>query len=389
MKISFALALLILASGCAVFAGPIEHEQNIVVVAEVFEDLRLIQFSEDTPAVWMTEREIEELYILGTKFMDITDYQELGLDVGANKDLWYWQPFIPIAPAFEDEVEPFIGNITTDLMEINLKEFTSFRTRYYKSSYGADSAKWLFKQVMETISTGDLDAVDVSARKFLHKWDQPSIIARFEGTNPDISDETVIVAAHQDSMNMWLPSFGRSPGADDDGSGTVTILEAFRVLVQGGFKPERAVEFHWYSGEEGGLLGSQAVALDYQKAGRRVVAMLQNDMTGYVGADKTEVIGVVTDFVNPKLTEFVKQLVDTYTAIPWAETKCGYGCSDHASWNKAGYPSAFTIESLFEDSNSYIHTSEDVIEKLSFEHMKEFSKLSVAFAIELSHKREE
>src|SRR3954451_20801779 len=63
--------------------------------------------------------------------------------------------------------------------------------------------------------------------------------------------------------------------ADDDGSGTVTILEAFRVLVAGKFKPVRPVEFHWYSAEKSGLLGSQAIALEYEKEGKDVVGMLQ------------------------------------------------------------------------------------------------------------------
>ena len=73
---------------------------------------------------------------------------------------------------------------------------------------------------------------------------------------------------------MWLP-FLRAPGADDDGSGTVTILEVFRALVTVGFRPPRPVEFHWYSAEEGGLLGSQAVAKVYEKRNVDVLAMIQ------------------------------------------------------------------------------------------------------------------
>lgn len=38
----------------------------------------------------------------------------------------------------------------------------------------------------------------------------------------------------------------RAPGADDDGTGTVNLLEAFRVLMKGGFQPATPVEFHWY-----------------------------------------------------------------------------------------------------------------------------------------------
>jgi leucyl aminopeptidase len=40
-----------------------------------------------------------------------------------------------------------------------------------------------------------------------------------------------------------------SLGADDDGSGSVTILEAFRALLDADFHPVRTVEFHWYSAE--------------------------------------------------------------------------------------------------------------------------------------------
>ena len=84
-----------------------------------------------------------------------------------------------------------------------------------------------------------------------------------------------------------------SEGADDDGSGSVTILEAYRGLIKSDFRPVHAVEFHWYSAEvgsskcsttaldfnaylkEGGLLGSQAVAKDYEAKGINVIAMSQ------------------------------------------------------------------------------------------------------------------
>lgn len=38
-------------------------------------------------------------------------------------------------------------------------------------------------------------------------------------------------------------------GADDDGSGSMTILESYRALLSAGFRPERSVEFHWYAAE--------------------------------------------------------------------------------------------------------------------------------------------
>lgn len=69
--------------------------------------------------------------------------------------------------------------------------------------------------------------------------------------------------------------------ADDDGSGTTSILEAFRVLASANFTPTAApVEFHWYSAEEAGLLGSQAIAKRYESDGAKVKGMIQMDMTG-------------------------------------------------------------------------------------------------------------
>jgi leucyl aminopeptidase len=111
-------------------------------------------------------------------------------------------------------------------------------------------------------------------------------------------------------------------------------------------------------------------------------------MTGYIGSEG-EVIGIVSDHVDTDLTNFLKSLVDTYAAIPYVNTECGYACSDHASWAKNGYPSAFTIETTFEGSNQAVHTTGDVISRLSFNHMKEFAKVATGFAVELSHKRSE
>jgi leucyl aminopeptidase len=73
-----------------------------------------------------------------------------------------------------------------------------------------------------------------------------------------------------------------------------------------------------------------------------------------------------------------------YCDIPYVETKCGYACSDHASASKAGYPSAFVIESAFADSDKKIHTSDDLIKYLSFDHMLQHAKLTLGLVYELA-----
>ena len=88
---------------------------------------------------------------------------------------------------------------------------------------------------------------------------------------------------------MFLPMLLKAPGADDDGSGTVTILDVFRALVSSKYEPVNDVEFHWYSAEEGGLLGSQAIFAEYERVGVQVAAMLQQDMTGTACSLSTKV----------------------------------------------------------------------------------------------------
>lgn len=180
---------------------------------------------------------------------------------------------------------------------------------------GVESATWLYEQVASLVTQSGADKHGATVAQFTHPWGQSSVIARIPGR----SEKTVVVSAHQDSINLFLPSILAAPGADDDGSGTVTILETLRALLQSddivGGKAPNTVEFHWYSGEEGGLLGSQEVWAQYRQDRRDVKAMLQQDMTGYVqgtlDAGREEAIGVIVDFVDQDLTKFIKEVITT------------------------------------------------------------------------------
>lgn len=205
-----------------------------------------------------------------------------------------------------------IKDLDKNEIQKNLEKFTSFHTRYYKSDYGRQSSEWLLSKINSIIKDAGADK-HVSAAAFPHTWQQSSIIV----TIPGKSNRTVVIGAHQDSINLWLPSILAAPGADDDGSGSMTILEVLRTLlkskdvVEG--KADNTIEFHWYSAEEGGLLGSQAIFKSYEQDGRDVKAMLQQDMTGFVqrtlDAGKPESVGVITDFVDAGLTDFIKKVI--------------------------------------------------------------------------------
>lgn len=321
----------------------------------------------------------------GIKFMDITENGHtypyvLSLEREASRIRY------PSKAQYNDTVRSLAKGLDKDNMRKHLEGLTSFHTRYYKSQYGIDAATWLYGQINDTISASGAFNHSASLRKFDHPWGQFSIIARFPGK----TNHTIVIGAHLDSINMFLPSILAAPGADDDGSGTVTILEALTALIQSQEivkgEAENTVEFHWYSAEEGGLLGSQAIFKAYHESNKPVKAMIQQDMTGYVARTlaegKPESVGVITDYVNADLTEFIKELITTYCDIPYTLTKCGYACSDHASASKYGYPSAFVIESDFEYSDKKIHTTDDLIKYLSFDHMLQHAKMTLGFAYE-------
>ncbi|KAI1394033.1 Zn-dependent exopeptidase [Hypoxylon trugodes] len=386
MKASL-LALLLPAAASARFIEANEANRILPYTGALVEEVEapekfLIELSPGETA-WVTEEEKWQLLREGQHFMDVTENGDLGSLRTASKAT----PVFPEKVQLQSEIHPLLKNLSKDLIKEHLEKFTSFHTRYYKSDYGRQSSEWLLSKVQETIKEAGADKYGVRAEHFKHSWGQNSIIA----TIPGKSNSTVVIGAHQDSINLWLPSILAAPGADDDGSGTVTILEAFRVLLSSedaiNGNAENTIEFHWYSAEEGGLLGSQAIFSAYEKQSRDVKAMLQQDMTGYVqgtlDAGKPESVGVITDFVDPGLTTFIKKVIEEYCEIPWVETKCGYACSDHASASKAGYPSAFVIESTFGESDQHIHSTDDLIKYLSFDHMLQHARMTLALVYEL------
>lgn len=289
----------------------------------------------------------------------------------------------PTSIKHQQEVDGLIKHINTTNMYDNLARFTSFYTRYYKTDTGYESAEWLYGQLFDIIAPVQNK---VNLTKFRHEWKQFSIIAEIPGK----VESKVIVGAHQDSANILLPNVLRSPGADDDGTGTVTILEVFRILIEayakGDFEPHHTLEFHWYAAEEGGLLGSFDVFKSFYHSNETVVGLLQQDMTGYTANMKEgdEHVGLISDYTSTHLNEFVKLIIDQYCDIPYHETLCGYACSDHASAIEHGFPASFVIESEFSLTNDYVHTALDTIDRVDFNHVKEHTKLTLGYAYELS-----
>jgi leucyl aminopeptidase len=277
----------------------------------------------------------------------------------------------------DEEVNRLMAELSPDNLHDTVAKLSSWRNRYYSSDTGVEAADWIRDQ-FEALAKG---RSDVKVQLFKHKWKQPSVIARIEGRSKP--EEVVIIGAHEDSIKGWGSVEGEAPGADDDASGVATVLEVFRVLMESDFQPERTIEFMTYAAEEKGLLGSQDIAREYQDQRVEVVGALQFDMTMY--KNKSPAIHLVTDYTDADLTEYTRKLIDTYVKFPWKNIKCGYACSDHASWNRAKYASAFPFEAPMGEDNPKIHTPGDTLDNdLDMEFGLHFAKLGVAFAVEMT-----
>lgn len=138
-----------------------------------------------------------------------------------------------------------------------MQTMSEFHSRHYLNPAGLAAADWIFNKVQSAISGSRLN---VSVARWSHTWEQYSIIAKIEGRNP--SAPIVILGAHFDSTAG--NSVTRSPGADDNASGAMTVLETLRIMSQLVDQPEAGVEFHWYAAEEVGLLGAKNIANTYR-----------------------------------------------------------------------------------------------------------------------------
>jgi hypothetical protein len=102
-----------------------------------------------------------------------------------------------------------------------------------------------------TGSTAALKGYD-EVRKY--SGEAVNVIGKIEGTDPAMKEQFIVLGGHLDHLGTRGAVVMN--GADDDASGAAVVMEAARVLGQGGFKPKRTVIFATWCGEEMGLIGS-------------------------------------------------------------------------------------------------------------------------------------
>lgn len=282
---------------------------------------------------------------------------------------------------YENQVNQLLAQFNPQLIWSDLTDFSNtdnnhFPDRYANSDTGVKAAMWL-KGKIEKMAT-DNNRTDITAYTVATgtNYKQPSVVVKIGNSNAP----GIVIGGHMDTLSS---RHGVMPGADDDGSGSMTVMSVARTLISSGMQFKKPIYIIWYSAEELGLIGSGYVVKDFVNKKIPVDAVLQFDMTGYTNQNDPT-LWLVTDHVNPDLTNYLETLVKTYVKQPVGRTRCGYACSDHASWSQAGFKSSFPFEAAFNKDDPYIHTSDDKMDILSLNHMADFAKLGIAFAVELA-----
>ncbi len=188
-----------------------------------------------------------------------------------------------------------------------------------------------------------------------------NVIARLPGSDPALAHEVVVIGAHYDHVGRGHDggSLARAVGeihngADDNASGTAGLLELAQRFAPE--RPRRTLLFIGFSGEERGLLGSAHFVEHPTVPRESIVAMLNLDMIGRLGAKPLEVGGVGTSPAFEALVEEVCRAEGLKVQLD----PSGYGPSDHASFYAAEIPVLFFFTGLHED----YHRPSDDVERL-------------------------
>jgi Zn-dependent M28 family amino/carboxypeptidase len=211
-----------------------------------------------------------------------------------------------------------------------------------------------------------------------------NVLGIIEGSDPKLKDEYFVVGAHYDHNGMWEDYIYN--GADDNGSGSVGVLNIAKAIAASPVKPKRSIVFALWTGEEEGLLGSRYYAqnpiypiektvgyLNYDMISRPYDAeTLTRSMRQYNVPGAEEIVKKVRApwFVTVNLTEGtpfadiareMNQYVGLDLAFRFNALGVGSGGSDHASFAAVKVPFVYYMAAMTAD----YHQPSDSVEKVS------------------------
>jgi len=252
-------------------------------------------------------------------------------------------------------VQELVDAVSESGFEANLKDLVeSFPTRFSPSGH--------FDEAVAQ-ARGQLDAMGyattVEPFAFGANETSQNLIADKPGRGAG-TRQLVVVCAHMDSINIQGGPEGPAPGADDNGSGFMGLLEMARVL-----KDHAAVHdlrFLLTGAEERhpGLNGSREYVDGLPPAERqRIKCVVNMDMIATVNGTPSPTVLLEGAPVSRGVIEDLAEAAATYTSLT-VQTSEQAAASDHVPFIRANVPAVLTIEGT-DSANHHVHTTNDTL----------------------------
>jgi Peptidase family M28 len=222
--------------------------------------------------------------------------------------------------------------------------------------------------------------------------DSENIWAYIEGSEKP--NEVIVISAHYDHIGIKNGEIYN--GADDDGSGTVALLEiaqAFAIAKKEGHGPKRSILFLHMTGEEHGLLGSSYYTQNPLFPLANTITDINIDMIGrhdeFHNDSSNYVYLIGSDYLSTDLfticedanKNYVNLLLD-YKFNDKADPNRFYYRSDHYNFAKYRIPIVF----LFNGVHADYHKATDEVSKIEFDALAKRAQLAFAIAWELANR---
>lgn len=200
------------------------------------------------------------------------------------------------------EIDAMVKEISADSLAQNLNKLVGFGTRATLSNQSSNTKgigaarAWILSRFNEyaKASNGRLSAFidtityNADGKRVNRPIILGNVVATLKGADPN-DKRIFLVSGHLDSRRSnEMDSIGDAPGANDDGSGTVAVMECARVMSKHSFPA--TIIFVTVSGEEQGLLGAYFMAGKARKENWKLEAVLNNDIMGSDNSNETNIV---------------------------------------------------------------------------------------------------
>ncbi len=287
------------------------------------------------------------------------------------------------AKRFNQEFEPFMYFPNTDDEE-----------EIFVASLSATMAQALNPTIATEETATELDITVVVDTDSSHNIvETENVVAMIPGnTKPD---EYIVLSAHLD--HIGITKDGKiNNGADDDGSGTVALLEiaeAFKEATTAGNGPERSIVFLHFTGEEQGMLGSEYYANNPVVPLAGTVANLNIDMIGRIDpkrkGERNYIYLIGSNRLSTELHTVSEKVNETYMGIELDYTYNKkndpnefYYRSDHYNFAKNNIPVIFYFNGTHDD----YHKPSDTPDKINYDLLTNRTQLIFHTAWELANR---